>query len=207
MPISIFFVSCQSYLFSKFKDMKSSYFFTKLKKKQIHIMVTKRFFFAMFILIISSCGGDLDPLELQKQDYRSNELRVDGYYYTISNSNSITKIQTAICLYRNGLFLDIGLPDLSNLETADDYIKNKKTAFSNLSKPQPYWGLFQISPNKVTIERYEYVSNGNYPTKMIDGVIKNDTTFVILLFKDSDTFRFRAFSPKPDSINVPLRLK
>jgi hypothetical protein len=171
-------------------------------------MVKKIFYGLAIATFCSCCGkGELDTLQLNKVDYTSNELRVDGYYYTTYTNNS-KQLFNAICLYRNGLFLDLTNPSkLENLGDLDSFIRGRYAAYSGSSRPEPCWGLFQVEPSKIKIERYLYVSNGNYPTSIFEGTIKNDTTFDMTLFGRASTWYFRGFRPKPDSAGVVLKLK
>lgn len=153
---------------------------------------------------INNCD-EKEKFVLAKRNYNGNELRTDGYYYSIHGSYPFI-------LYRNGVAIGgrFGMNTVSLAELENLIISGE---FYNSIKDDVYcWELFEISNNTIKTEyrnslsgiSCRYLSN-NF------GTILNDTTFVVNSVYNrendqktqtlNDTFRFKIFTPKPDSTN------
>jgi len=138
-------------------------------------------------------------------NYIGNEIRVDGFYYYQFEDGFIE----TFFLFRNGVYYDYGSCQCPDLEAVENHMMNEFT-IENTPKVQYSWGVFRVENNNVEIERWLTGSGGAYPTKLSKGEIINETTMVIKGIPVSgegtlDTFRFREFSPKPDSTNVFIK--
>lgn len=175
-------------------------------------MVRKFYLFVAVILFMSgSCEKKLHELSLSKTSYTGDELRIDGYYY--SNIVFTDRIGIAI-FYRDGFCINTWVKPV-NSDTLS-YIENEillNSAFINKIKSIPtHIGVFQINAESIKFETWEagrdIITFSNY------GKILNDTTFLITkqVNNDSDKsysetliYRFRQFSPKPDSTNTFIK--
>jgi hypothetical protein len=131
----------------------------------------------------------------------SNQLKLDGFYFSKKNKNiSVTY------LWQDGSFCNIGYE--TDLENNCFQIESER-------KLPWFWGFFDIVGTELKIQRVNPVSiqqNRRYQIDNYQGVILNDTTFVINKYIDyrnkvnieNDTFRFRYCLNKPDSMNVIL---
>ena len=171
-------------------------------------MVKKNLLFIVLISILfSSCEKKLYNLSMSRIPYTGNELKIDGYYY--SNQSWTNGVILAV-FYRNGvcihLFLDIESNDTLN------YIENeilKKESFTQSLWDTPnYVGVFRIDTKTIEIE--SWISARDITTFSFYGKILNDTIFRVTkwinneageIFLDTITYRYRQFSPKPDSTN------
>ncbi len=162
-------------------------------------------------LLISFCSCQKnniffsDRLSLERQDYNDNQLRIDGYYYCLSQNNGIVY---SIFFYRNGVVINGGgnstFEELEKIFTLESF-KNSKYRYD--------WGIFIINSNKILIESWHPGSGGlGSPAFVRSGEIINDTTFVMTevwrshhkkrtLKSINEVYHFRQFSPKPDSTN------
>jgi hypothetical protein len=151
------------------------------------------------ILFLSSCKDEL--LTLKKENVTGSKLRLDGYY-----TNEFNDYFHIIFLYKNGVLYTPG-------SVLKQELKNKELAFKNnvLPKNRIYrWGVFQIKDDIIKVERWYPYDKGS-EVYLSEGKILNDTTFVLTKITKSDkpkkseiineTYRFRQFSPKPDSTN------
>jgi hypothetical protein len=156
----------------------------------------------VLLFLITSCKDEY--LVLPKVQNTSNMLKLNGYYYhsTIGIDSNITVIDF---LYKNGFSLKIGGTKSKNLTFIDEKIKSQ----SNFDKNKIGWGLYIINNGNIQIENWES-TEGKRKTSIREGIILNDSTFIIKKFFSaftqkeysiSETYKFRQFYPKPDSTN------
>ena len=171
-------------------------------------MVIKLFSIAAVMLFsCASCEKELHKLSMTKTPYAGNELRIDGYYY----SNQVFTDYNGIAVfYRNGVCMNV----FSRIESQDtlSFIENEillnEALRSNFRNTPNHIGVFQINAKSIEFETWEagrdIITFSNY------GEILNDTTFLITKQVNNDSgkseslnlkYRFRQFSPKPDSTN------
>jgi len=163
----------------------------------------------MAIVLLASCddGEELHPLKMNRIPYEGNELRTDGYYYSEAFSENDIKI---LVLYRNGVCL-FEVTDFKGQDTLG-YIENNFLLNPRIAH---YWtrpsdiGVFQINNKSLTIEVWD-PGYDNIGTYTYNSEILNDTTFRVTKQTNNQsgnsypyirTFRFKQFSPKPDSTN------
>jgi hypothetical protein len=152
-----------------------------------------------------------DDLSLAPQAYNGAELKVDGYYYKRSKrSNGM--LFGSLFFYRNGVCLDVG-GTREQLEDIDEYITNEILIDDSYMEIKVFWGAFQIKSDTIKFEFWYSNSGGPFPAYVREGVIINDTTFLIVeryryqngekteAIPKSELYHFRAFTPKPDSTN------
>ncbi len=166
-------------------------------------------FMVINITMITSCKKDKmdDELSIQRTPYYGNELRIDGYYYNEYFEGYIT----VYFFYQNGIILygsSFPINEISILE--DEYKSGLHYEHSRNNKPS--WGVFIIEDNKICFERW-YPSEIPFKAFVSEGEILNDSTFIItesyrvqndvktLIQKENNTYHFKQFSPKPDSLN------
>lgn len=181
-----------------------------------------RILFFFPLLIFTRCKV-FEPLSLNKQNYVSNNLITNGYYYALKDKEEgftlNEKKYNTFFLYKNGIYFGgKGLYSANVSLDSLDFIISKKV--SNLVKHEQLqyeWGVFKVNGSEIKIERWiTAAGGGTYPTQILTGEIKNDTTinFHTLLgayplnygrkkktIKIDETYHFRQFSPKPDSTN------
>lgn len=178
--------------------------------KKIILLLVVLMFFAMNLLFCS-CEKERQELSMAKTPYTSNELRIDGYYY--SNLTSADDIGVAV-FYRDGFCINTWVKPV-NSDTLS-YIENEillNDAFINKIKSIPtHIGVFQISIKSIVFETWE--AGRDIITFSNFGEILNDTTFLITKQVNNEsgvteamslTYRFRQFSPKPDSTNIFIK--
>ncbi|MCB0802663.1 MAG: hypothetical protein KDB74_06160 [Flavobacteriales bacterium] len=146
-----------------------------------------------------------DKLTLQRANYTGNELRIDGYYYSVWSGG----FYHMRVFYRNGTVKQTGSPSGSNISDADNYIS---TISTEIMTKKYGWGVFIINGSSIKLEEWMAGSN-KLAAYTREGTILNDTTFkftqVYRLVSGvktgvsalDETFYFRQYSPKPDSTN------
>ncbi|MDR2916032.1 MAG: hypothetical protein LBV74_14605 [Tannerella sp.] len=168
-------------------------------------------------IVLSSSGCDRerdessdDRLTLEKVNYSGNKLRIDGYYYENFDSRNNPYI-SVFFLYENGIILYGSSFSVDQIIKQEERYRNGFHA-SNAAKFKYYWGVFQINGDKIKYEKWVPVE-GPLFTVTYEGVILNDTTFVInknYITKEGKKkepgeiyweYHFKQFSPKPDSTN------
>jgi hypothetical protein len=166
------------------------------------IILLLLFFCAIIISCCDEMLGDDEKMTLNKVDYTGNYLKLNGYYFR----NDISRCEIFI-FYRNGVILHGGYPYIAALAVREEEFRNGE--FSSFAKKYKIsWGAFKIDSNKIEFEMWY----GVQPFQVFNssGLILNDTIFIITRLKHiygsedyakSDTFHFKQFSPKPDSMN------
>lgn len=156
---------------------------------------------------IFSCRGERwdDDLTLPKQDYTGNQLRIDGYYYRVTDNNSYN----IYFYYRNGTVLHAGFVDFDNLAASEQEFMNG-SYYSFAKKYKYHWGRFIINGTTIKDELWK-PNTGPFEAYTTEGIILNDTTFKMTRQwrsckpkKDTEfeeVYQFKKFSPKPDSTN------
>jgi hypothetical protein len=142
-----------------------------------------------------------EELLLPRTNYEGNELKIDGYYYTYSDTDG-TIVEF---LYRNGIILSahhFSTTDLNEVE------RRMVKIYDLLQKDKSSWGVFVINGNTIQYSAWSTSVGGGLPTFKCVGTIENDTTFHIIKEVDGKKeyaidhrYHFRQFSPKPDSTN------
>ncbi len=164
---------------------------------------------AVAILLFGGCDKLFkdDELTMTKTPYTGNELRIDGYYYQMSSVDG--SFDDTYFLYRDGIVLSCGGTPLE--ESPFDFMERLLNGQNvTYQKEKSGWGVFNIQDSTIAIERW-YPLEGGLPAGLSEGVILNDTTFLITsltrmktgeVYERNDLYHFHAFSPKPDSTNT-----
>lgn len=168
----------------------------------------------MSIVVFASCRKIIEndqELTLNIQPYTGNQLRVDGYYYWTSEDNEGNEAFQIFFFYRNGVLLSGGFPLAADLADQEEEFANGEY-YDHVKDDKISWGRFQISGSIITYEKWYPSSGGPAPVYMHQGAILNDTTFQIASSRPSHgngqveslnrIYRFKPFSPKPDSTNT-----
>lgn len=174
-------------------------------------------FFVVIALSAGSCSEKNIPVSLKKVEYIGNQLRIDGYYYSVLDDY----INLAI-LYRDGFCIhtctkklnDIG-PDTLN------YIENKllnNNYIFKIKNVPAHIGIFKIKNTDIEIEVWDdpgsKMGRGIITTFSYYGKIPNDTTFNVYkivnnrsskTFTEDLTYHFVKSDSKPDSTNTFIK--
>lgn len=157
---------------------------------------------------IFSCRGERwdDDLTLPKQDYTGNQLRVDGYYYSITSNNNYQ----IFFYYRNGCVLEAGVVEADNLAASEQSYMNG-TFYNAVKNYKHDWGRFTIEGAMIKDELWK-PNTGPLEAYTSEGQILNDTTFKMTkswrsckpkkVREFEETYHFKQLSPKPDSTNT-----
>jgi hypothetical protein len=178
-------------------------------------------------IFLVSCVG-FEPLVSSKRDYIGQNLKTEGYYYLYSNYSNSTGYKADLfdcfILYKNGIYYNVSkgsydtkLNISENLKKLDTNINYHVTKQQDFLSQRPNWGVFHIIGSEIEIESWVFSSGGgDYPTRILKGEIKNDSTIHFhtklesvplqanrkkKTFSIDETYHFRQFSPKPDSTN------
>jgi hypothetical protein len=162
-----------------------------------------------FVMVVFSCSTLFpdEKLSMQRTDYNSDELRMNGYYYCYFEKTDITVIYF---LFRNGIMRCAGgysryNEDNREIEMVSYFGKSVKTD----------WGVFIIDGDTIRYEKWVEAPSG--VSAIINrhlGYIENDTT---IHFTESyypgrnetkqidEVWHFKQFDNKPDSTNVYIK--
>lgn len=156
--------------------------------------------FLGIVLALFSCQ---ESFYLAKQPYQGNNLKLNGYYYSLDNN-----YVELFFLYKNGVIYRGGSGTVQKENIANNKIKDITQYFYSNTKSKTNWGVFRVSNNNIEYDmRYPRADAPVYRRK---GIILNDSTFIIKSYSKPDgkeyhsldiTYHFKQFSPKPDSTN------
>jgi hypothetical protein len=150
------------------------------------------------------CEVQHDSLTLAREHFHGNQLKLNGYYYDEGMGDSA--FWDLFVLYQNGIILNCGTsPPLALERRLND------TQFINkLKNNRTCWGVYQVSGDSIRFEKWYHGGGAPKQVFVRKGVILNDTTFLITessrpngrnRSRKHEVYRFRKFSPKPDSTN------
>ncbi|MEQ8546280.1 MAG: hypothetical protein RIC03_00125 [Cyclobacteriaceae bacterium] len=149
---------------------------------------------SFWLLIVTGCKEESPKLTFERQTYNGKELRMDGFYYSVS-SNFEGPLYNIFFYYRSGIYRYAG--------SSNDSTHFEQEGWLNPNS-RLIWGLFKVDGQQILREQWTPEDSWIHR-----GTILNDTTFQInelqsssgsvVRFKD-DVFHFVEFSPKPDSI-------
>jgi len=176
-------------------------------------LIIKTVLTTLIMLILIGCKDIFqdEKYTLIRTSYLGNQLKINGYYYTyVNETDSInSKYYDVLFLYNNGVAIFAGggikeeMEEMFRKEEFYNYIKNVPAA----------WGIFNIENDSIMIERPKSYGWFNSYMFTLVGSIQDDSTIHII--KDisstgnggkpkiiNQLYRFREFTPKPDSTNV-----
>ena len=173
-------------------------------------MVTKKAILVVFCilsLVMIGCSKVVADLGMQRKPYFGTDLKIDGYYYSEPMWKEKESFAVAV-FYRNGVSMLVFLEMGQSPER--DFLLNESLISDMKSKPHSI-GVFSI--NSHSLEMENFIGRGFRHTYKSYYEIINDSTFVMKRFigiEGSESFhnlkfKFKKFSPKPDSASVYIR--
>jgi hypothetical protein len=168
-------------------------------------------FVFLSLVLFTACSKSkfkADNLANPLQPNNSTALRLNGYYYETTGD----LFQSVSFLYGNGVLIYAG-GSLTSLEELDEYAQREFVSGTSYKEDKAGWGLYIIEGTSFKSERW-YTGQGAQKSYIRYGEILNDSTFHITYStrfdgserSDKDEiYRFRAFTPKPDSTNKFVR--
>lgn len=178
----------------------------------------KRTLLIVSVLFLNSCWIKRSSKQrfLKPLINTTYSFRIDGYYYHIHPEKSIQ----AYFFYKNGAMLNTPNPYIkNNISEIDEIFRSKDYSnafnYNPIFPPSIEWTNFSLIKDSISFERIYPMQN--YPHLIYTGHVINDTTFVITKENGiahlsinigdkkasvrNDTFHFRYFYPKPDSVS------
>ncbi|MBO6161358.1 MAG: hypothetical protein J6O01_07760 [Bacteroidales bacterium] len=197
---------------------------TLMRNHSLRIMIKSGLlFFVIIALSAGSCSKNNIPVPLTKVEYTGNQLRTDGYYYSIDDELLYLSV-----LYRDGFCIHTltHKPDDFGPDTLQ-CIENKLLNPGFISKLKDFpsqIGVFKINDIVIEIEIWDdvgrIIGGDVLNTFSYYGKILNDTTFFVYkrvnnendkTYTEDLTYHFVKYDSKPDStnrfINSPSRPK
>ena len=171
--------------------------------------MVKKYHILIAVFLLTGCYTTLHDLTMTKTPYFGDEVRVDGYYYsTIRQGNYIG----VAVFYGDGFCIHTWIEPTNQdfLQQIENEILLNNTVINRIKEIPTNIGVFQIMYPDIQFEIWEYRTD---PTTFF-GTILNDTTFIInkrvnnrikKTYQLNLTYRFKQFSPKPDSTNVWIK--
>jgi hypothetical protein len=170
----------------------------------------KTYFLFLICVLITSSNCKMyrnmdDELSFRMMNFSGNQLRIDGYYYNLSNS----KIHNISFFFSNGITLNCG-GSKNDFKEVEDYLSTQFLINKVHLKNKIGWGVFSIEGKSIKFERW-YPSQRPYKAYVRSGEILNDTTFLITemyrvvennkteVQSINEIYYFKQFFPKPDS--------
>jgi hypothetical protein len=172
---------------------------------RLNYIIVSIIIFSMF-----SCSKILtdDIIGIERKINTSTLLEIEGYYsYEYIKDN-----YDIYFLFKNGIILYGFSPSKEDLIEYELKYRNGEF-YKNIQNIKFHWGVYEINKDIIKFERW-YPSEKPYRTTIREGLILNDSTFVITksykangseVTDRNETYKFRKFSPKPDSTNVFIK--
>ena len=173
-------------------------------------MVTKKTILVVFCilsLVMIGCSKIVADLGMQRKPYLGTDLKIDGYYY--SDSPIWDKTIAVTIFYRDGVSILVFIyAEQDIFQSIEKKFLYNQDVLSKI-RNEPYGvGVFTI--NNKSLEMENFVGRGFKHTYHTYGEIINDSTFIVRKFVGFNggeeywnaKFRFKKFSPKPDSTSV-----
>lgn len=172
-------------------------------------MKTSPLYFLALLLLINSCKRRYHEPELTAEPYLGNELRIeDGYFFGgVPKENGLYDM---FFFYRNGVFLFLSHRFDGRFSTLDAFIDNVRENFERYDYADNIyrWGVFKVSGDKITLERWAPPGGGKIPTIVFEGRIVDRENMKIERVKEDGKWKdykmdleFSQYLPKPDSVN------
>lgn len=164
-----------------------------------------------YLLIFTSCGSNLkedEDLTFTKMDYLGKDLKIDGYFCNIYNS----EWGSDIIFYQNGIAIRTLFDNTSLAQYEDDFRSGK--FIENYMNNKFAWGLYQVNNDTIKMEFLSTIGESSAYPSIDVGIILNDSTIHFIkkmrsngLYVESRniTYHFKQFHPKPDSINIWIK--
>ena len=142
-----------------------------------------------------------EKLTLVRGGYSQSNFKTEGYYYTRYENGYI-----ALFFYENGvMYTTNAILDVSNLDDLDDRIRSGHQG-GKAVQLRWFWGVYQSESDTIKVNRWLSGTGSIYPAKLSKGKIISPTVIQMPWIDDQVTeFKFRQFSPKPDSTNTFIK--
>jgi len=177
-------------------------------------MVKRTYFILVSVFLMASCSYHLS---MEKRPYIGNQLRIDGFYYTVGVDSFL---HAGYFFYRDGsVSYRGGRYHAATMKSSfhRDIINEKHILYAR--KGRFAGGLFQINDSIIKFEKWYPSPGGMHKCYIREGIIINDTTFIIRASyrsvkgkkkdfdKENKLYHFRHYTPKPDSTNLYIHIK
>lgn len=167
--------------------------------------------YIMYLFMISSlfcCCKVAEELLLNKTPYLGN-IETKGCFFREIEE----EFYEVFFIYNDGVFLSGGVMRLNDIENNLDDAVNSFVELGYFKNTQYGWGVWKEEGDQIIIEKWLSGSGGPYPVGRYVGDIINDTTINIAFTyqlppegdEEKQIFKFREFSPKPDSTNTFIK--
>lgn len=142
-------------------------------------------------LVIVSCGNKKETLTAIPVS--SNIIRYDGFYYNETKNDSLNYFELYF-FYKNGSIVNY----YSNSNNVQDFVKKiDHFDWQKVNTNRNLVGVYSIHDNEISIDKRE--AYWGYPLIKLKGYIKSDSIISIEKLDEYRDYKFREYSPKPDS--------
>jgi hypothetical protein len=140
----------------------------------------------------------------------SNALRIHGFYYRAYDISTIPQYDV-ICLFRNGILLDLGRLSQGEWDNLDDYLEDN-FYFEDGDRSKLDWGIYHLTDTTISYQKW-YLGEEQLLVFQMDGNLLNDSTFHIIdrhpCYDDNHSTRdliynFLPFQLRPDSTTTRI---
>ena len=142
-----------------------------------------------------------EKLKNTKAEFISDYPRINGYYYSMDNTDSSQYVHLMF-FYKNGVLYHpawVKISNESNLEKEYFEFMLKHNVFETDKEIAYVWGIYFVKGDKINTEEWVWGTGWKHPTVESSYTILNDTT-IQWDYKER-IYHFREYSTKPDSTN------
>lgn len=166
-------------------------------------MVTYHYLLLLLLFACSPRSDSADSFTLPSRSFEGNVLRIDGYYFV--KQPKYVKHTPVLFLFRNGAILSAGAIKSDSVNE----LLRRRLLLERIRNSEMAWGRFLVEGDSITLEQREH-TGGSLIAIIHHGIIDSDTTFTITKVRrpadgkswnSNETYRFRKYFPKPDSVS------
>ncbi len=129
-------------------------------------------------------------------------LKLNGYYHLKYETGYLV-----LFFYQNGVvYKTNAILDKDDLIALDKDLLEDQNSDSYPTQLHWFWGVYKIEGSTIKINHWLPGTGGAYPAQLSEGRIINPSVIRIPWVDDQlNEFKFRQFSPKPDSTNAFIK--
>lgn len=173
---------------------------------------------AFLSVFLANCGALMEPDEeftFARMDQVNPPFKLNGYYYTrfpSTEQGAQVERESIHFFFRNGIHFYCGSPTLAEVASTEEEIRTG-VFYRQSNHNKSLWGIWKMADSKIVDEGWVN-PNGTHLVIRDSFRVADESTLVLFSTERIDgsksrawneTYRFRSFSPKPESTVAYIR--